>query len=154
MPFETVASAAAMSLAPTTFAQAPAAPQAPAPAQKAPQSYPERGSLWEKAIAAYEQKDKAQGAPAPGGILFVGSSSIVKWKSLTQDFPGLPVFGRGFGGSQIQDSTYYAGRIVLPYQPKTIVFYAGDNDLADGNSPELAIGDRIGAGMMVPIMAA
>jgi lysophospholipase L1-like esterase len=31
---------------------------------------------------------------------------------------------------------HYAARIVLKYAPRTIVFYAGDNDIADGKSPE------------------
>ena len=61
--------------------------------------------------------------PVPGGVLFVGSSSIKNWKNTADDFPGLAVINRGFGGSQIRHSTLYADRIVLPYKPKTIVFY-------------------------------
>ena len=57
---------------------------------------------------------------------------MVKWKSLKEDFPGLPVFNRGFGGSQSSDVLFYLDRVVLHYKPKTIVFYAGDNDLAAG----------------------
>jgi hypothetical protein len=82
-------------------------------------------------IRAFEAADAKQ-PPAPGGVLFVGSSSIRLWKTLADDFPGLPVTNRGFGGSQVADSTRYAGRIVLPYKPRTIVMYAGDNDLAAG----------------------
>jgi lysophospholipase L1-like esterase len=41
----------------------------------------------------------------------------------------LPVLNRGFGGSQIDDVTYYAERAVLRYKPKVIVFYAGENDM-------------------------
>jgi len=53
-----------------------------------------------------------------------------------KSFPDLPVINRGFGGSQVADSVAFAERIVLPYQPKVIVFYAGDNDIASGKSPE------------------
>lgn len=56
-------------------------------------------------------------------------------------FPGIKTINRGFGGSQIADSIYYADRIILPYKPKTIVFYAGDNDLASGKTPEQAAED-------------
>jgi lysophospholipase L1-like esterase len=48
----------------------------------------------------------------------------------------LPVINRGFGGSQLADSVEFAQRIVTPYKPKTVVLYAGDNDLARGNTPD------------------
>jgi len=37
--------------------------------------------------------------PEPGGVLFVGSSSIQAWPALAADFPGVTVLQRGFGGS-------------------------------------------------------
>jgi lysophospholipase L1-like esterase len=91
-------------------------------------------------IAAFETADKKQ-FPAPGGVLFIGSSSIRFWTTLAQDFPELPVLNRGFGGSQIADSVYYADRIVFPYQPKMIVMYAGTNDLNAGKSPAQVLKD-------------
>ena len=66
-------------------------------------------------------------------ILFVGSSSIRGWKT-RESFPDLPVINRGFGGSHISDVVHFADRIVLPYQPRLIVLYAGDNDVAGGKS--------------------
>lgn len=94
-----------------------------------PKSY----DRWEKTIAAMEKRDK-DAPPKEGGIYFCGSSSIVNW-DLAKSFPGLPVVKRGFGGSQIDDSTHFAPRIILPYKPATIVFYAGDNDIASGKKP-------------------
>ena len=79
--------------------------------------------------------------PQPDGVLFIGSSSIRMWKTLEQDFAGLPVINRGFGGSQIADSNHFAGRIVHPYKPRQIVLYAGDNDVAGGKSPETVLAD-------------
>ncbi|OOG62445.1 hypothetical protein B0E46_12420 [Rhodanobacter sp. B04] len=90
---------------------------------------------WNPAIAAFEAADRAH-APAPGSILFIGSSSIEHWKSLAADFPELSVINRGFGGSVISDSTFFADRIVAPYHARAIVMYAGDNDLEEGHSPE------------------
>ncbi len=75
-----------------------------------------------------------------GGILFVGSSSIVRW-DVAKWFPNMPVLNRGFGGSQIADSVHFAERIIVPYRPRTIVFYAGDNDLASGKTPEQVLAD-------------
>jgi len=89
---------------------------------------------WETAIRKFEEQDK-KSRPGPGGVLFVGSSSIRLWK-LDEHFPGKGYLNRGFGGSQIADSIYFADRIVLPHKPRTIVMYAGDNDLAKGKSPQ------------------
>ena len=88
---------------------------------------------WESAIAAFEEQDREQ-LPAPGGIVFVGSSSIRLW-DLERDFPDLPAINRGFGGSQVADSTHFAPRIVIPYQPRIVVLYAGDNDIAQDVAP-------------------
>ncbi|MGH8216061.1 MAG: SGNH/GDSL hydrolase family protein [Rhodanobacteraceae bacterium] len=57
------------------------------------------------------------------------------WTTLARDFPGVPTINRGFGGSAIADSTQYANRIVIPYRPRVIVMYAGDNDIAEGCTP-------------------
>lgn len=97
-------------------------------------------NVWEGAILKFEAEDK-QTPPVPGGILFVGSSSIVKWE-VKKAFPDLPVLNRGFGGSQISDVIHFFDRVVKPYAPKTIVFYSGDNDLdIGGKSGEQVIAD-------------
>ena len=90
---------------------------------------------WDKEISAFEQQDQAN-PPAKGGILFTGSSSIRMWKSVAEDFPGRAVLNRGFGGSQIADITRNFDRLVLPYAPRQIVIYSGDNDIGSGKSPE------------------
>jgi lysophospholipase L1-like esterase len=89
---------------------------------------------WEADIHAFETRDAAS-PPPQHGVLFVGSSSIRFWESLAQDFPNQQVINRGFGGSEVRDSTWYADRIVVPYAPRLVVFYAGDNDLNSGRSP-------------------
>ncbi len=97
-------------------------------------------SQWEKEIRAFEASDRTN-LPPQNAILFVGSSSFRKWTNLAQAFPGKPVINRGFGGSHIADSTALADRIIFPYQPRLIVFYAGDNDLAAGLSAEQVVAD-------------
>lgn len=98
-----------------------------------------KSAKWEKDIAAFEAADQKQ-PPPKGGIVFVGSSSIVRW-DVTKSFSGLPVINRGFGGSQIEDSTHFAERIVFPYEPTAIVFYAGDNDINTGKTAETVAAD-------------
>ncbi len=89
---------------------------------------------WEKEITAFERKDKEK-APPKNAVLFVGSSSIRLW-DLAKSFPGMTTINRGFGGSQLADSVHFAPRIVLKYEPRIIVLYAGDNDIAAGKTPK------------------
>jgi len=95
---------------------------------------------WENEIRAFEQSDSTN-KPPQNGILFIGSSSIRLWKTLKEDFPGLPVINRGFGGSHISDSIHFAERIVFPYKPRMIIMYAGANDINDGKSPKQVCND-------------
>ena len=94
---------------------------------------------WEKDIRAFEERDRQQ-PPPQDAVLFLGSSTIRIW-DLKKSFPDLVTINRGFGGSQFADSARYAGRIVIPCRPKTIVIYAGDNDIAGGKTPEQVSAD-------------
>lgn len=77
----------------------------------------------------------------PCQVLFVGSSSVRFWKTLSQDMAPFPVLNRGFGGSQISDVNHYFDRVVTPYRPRAIVFYAGENDIHAGESPDAVAAD-------------
>jgi lysophospholipase L1-like esterase len=90
-------------------------------------------------IAAFDAYDH-KNAPPRDPILFVGSSTIRLWQT-ADAFPNLPVINRGFGGSTIADVNHYADRIVFKYKPRIIVFYAGDNDIAAGRSPDRVCAD-------------
>lgn len=90
-------------------------------------------------IEAFEAWD-LKNVPPPNPVLFVGSSSIRLWPSATY-FPDLPVINRGFGGSHISYVNFYLERTVLKYLPRAIVFYAGDNDIAAGKTPEKVLDD-------------
>lgn len=93
-----------------------------------------RFAKWEKAITAFEESDRND-SPPKNGAVFVGSSSIRMW-DVKQSFPNLPAINRGFGGSQIEDSAHFADRIVAVYQPRVVVFYAGDNDINAGKKAD------------------
>ncbi len=95
---------------------------------------------WQKDILAFAKKD-AEKAPPENPIVFTGSSSIVKWKSLAEDFPGLPVMNRGFGGSEVFDSFNYAHLTVIKYKPRQVVMYAGGNDINAGKTPQRVFAD-------------
>jgi lysophospholipase L1-like esterase len=94
---------------------------------------------FETEIVAFEKWDRQNAVPRDC-ILFVGSSSIRLWPT-AESFPDLPVINRGFGGSTIADVNRYTDRIVLKYRPRAVVFYAGDNDIAGGSSPQQVFSD-------------
>jgi lysophospholipase L1-like esterase len=94
---------------------------------------------WAKEMAAFEEQDKVS-RPSPGGIVFVGSSSIRLW-DLTKAFPKLPVLNRGFGGSEISDSVQHVDLLVIRHKPRVVIFYAGDNDIANKKTPATVAGD-------------
>jgi lysophospholipase L1-like esterase len=91
--------------------------------------------VWDREINAFVARDRTNPPPSHG-VLFIGSSTIRFWTSLATDFPGVPVINRGFGGSEIKDSTHFADQILFPYAPRAIFFRAGGNDIADGEAPE------------------
>lgn len=101
----------------------------------AAETSPSGSAKWESDIATFERADRSQ-PPPTNAVLFVGSSSIRMWKTLSNDFAGIPIVQRGFGGSQLSDSLHFAPRIVLPYAPRLVVVYAGDNDIAAGKSAQ------------------
>ncbi len=99
-----------------------------------PAGAPFKPQDWPKEFAAFAQEDAAKPFP-PGGVVFVGSSTIRLWK-LAGDFPGLPVLNRGFGGSSGPDVPPKLELLALKHRPRAVVYYEGDNDLARGETPE------------------
>lgn len=88
---------------------------------------------WEAEIRKFEEADQKT-APPTGGNAFIGSSSIRMWK-LEASFPNQNCLNRGFGGSEMADAARYVDRIVIPAEPRVIVVYAGDNDIANKKTP-------------------
>jgi lysophospholipase L1-like esterase len=113
----------------TLLVSAGATHQAPATAQ---------ADKWAKEMAAFEEQDRTD--PAIGGIVFVGSSSIRLW-DLKKSFPDVPALSRGFGGSEIPDSVAHVDLLVIRHKPRIVVFYAGDNDIAAGRTPQQVFDD-------------
>lgn len=106
-------------------------------AQPALRATPEK---WTKAIDDFTTADR-NNPPPRDSVVFVGSSSIRRWTTLQNDFPGVQAINRGFGGSELADSVFYADRIVIPYRPRIVVLYAGENDLNAGKTPETVFAD-------------
>ncbi len=90
---------------------------------------------WDGALKGFAASEMTN-PPPQDAILFIGSSSIVKWKSLAHDFPDHRCINRGFGGSFLSDSANLVHSLVLPLHPKQIIVYAGGNDINGGRAPE------------------
>lgn len=108
------------------------------PAGARSQTQPDQAPTLEQALGAevdrFVAADRAA-PPAPCQVLFVGSSSIVKWReTIAADMAPMPVIERGFGGSHIEYVNRWFDEIVAPYKPRAIVFYAGENDIDAGKS--------------------
>ena len=93
---------------------------------------PEQPPFWSD-IQNFKKQDSIS-FPPKNAILFIGSSSFTMWKGVQDSFPGFTIINRGFGGSTLMDQIRYESDIVFPYQPKQIVIYCGENDLASSDS--------------------
>ena len=94
---------------------------------------------YEAEIESFRQWDTKNSAPADA-VLFTGSSTVRLWAT-ADAFPSFPVINRGFGGSQIPEASHYLQDVVLKYRPAVVVFYAGDNDINAGRTPDQIVAD-------------
>jgi len=81
------------------------------------------------------KKLDAEKTPPKDAILFLGSSSFTMWKDVADYFPDKTIINRAFGGSRLLNLNYYAEDLLNPYQPKQVVIYCGENDIAHGEKP-------------------
>lgn len=108
----------------------------PAPASASSPEMAAAYARWRSSIDAFSAQDREH-PPANGAVLFVGSSTIRFWSHLAQDFRQVPVIlNRGFGGSTMADCSLLVRDLVTRYQPRQVLVYAGDNDLAEGRTPQ------------------
>jgi lysophospholipase L1-like esterase len=82
-------------------------------------------------LAAVAARGQAA-SPEHGGIVFTGSSIFQYWTHLKEQMAPLPVLNRAVVGAVTQDMLERIGRLVLPYQPRIVVFYCGGNDVSIG----------------------
>lgn len=95
---------------------------------------------WEADMVRFAAEDAARPPPADPAV-FTGSSSFRMWETLAADFPGVAVLNRGFGGSQARDVAWHADAVAIRYRPRTLLLYAGENDIDAGRSPAQVLAD-------------
>ena len=74
-------------------------------------------------------------------IIFYGSSSVRLWVGMKKDLAPFNVLNLGFGGSTYAWCIHYFNEIFEGARPNKIVLYAGENDLAQGKSPQEVVND-------------
>ena len=94
----------------------------------------EAAPRFEKEVALFEAADKKT-PPPKGQIVFVGSSTMVDWDA-AKYFPDQKIVNRALWGSALVDAVRLVDRLILPHQPRTVVLYAGDNDIDGGVTTE------------------
>lgn len=84
-------------------------------------------------IKAFRRADSTS-MPPQNAILLIGSSSFTNWKDVAKYFPEHTIINRGFGGSSLPHMTMYAEDIIFKYNPKQIIIYCGENDIAGSST--------------------
>jgi hypothetical protein len=92
----------------------------------------QQAAYW-KDIQAFRKQDSLA-FPPKDAILFIGSSSFTNWKDAQSYFPQYRIINRGFGGSTLRDVIRYANDIIIPYHPKQVVIYCGENDFSESDA--------------------
>jgi len=91
-------------------------------------------------VSRWVAQDAADALPG-NSVLFVGSSSVRRWESLTRDFSDYNIIQRGWGGAHLSGVNDYAPWVVQPYHPSAIVMWAGTNDIRAGKTPQTVLAD-------------
>lgn len=132
-PQALLTAALALALGTVAYAQPPAA--------TAPRARPaQTGPRFASEIQAFADADKAN-MPPPCEVVFVGSSTIHFWDTLSQDMAPIKVINRGFGGSTMPDANMYFDQTIGRYKPRLIVYYEGDNDIAAKHTSDQLLAD-------------
>jgi lysophospholipase L1-like esterase len=89
---------------------------------------------YETEVRALEVARATQPLPSDPAV-FYGSSSITLWRTLARDLANTRAVNLGFGGSTLEACVWFFDRLIPPTRPASLIVYAGDNDLGDGQTP-------------------
>ena len=102
--------------------------------------YDEKSRKWAyPEIEAFERQDTIVDYPNDA-ILFIGSSSIRLWKTLTREMHPYPIIQRGYGGAHFRDMVFFTDRVLSDHQLSMVVCFVA-NDISgskdDGTPKEV-----------------
>lgn len=92
---------------------------------------------WAKAIDGFDQLNKTESHPADS-VLFIGSSSIRRWLTISTDMTPYSPIRRGYGGAKFTDMAVFAERVISPHQYRALVMFVGNGVVgeASDHTPE------------------
>jgi lysophospholipase L1-like esterase len=93
-------------------------------------------SRWDYTIGGFALEDEIVQFEK-GDIVATGSSSVRFWRHrIRDDLSPLTIIPRGFGGSNMNDVLHHMETLVLKHEPRAVILYEGDNDVAQNVSTE------------------
>lgn len=85
---------------------------------------------WEYTMIGFRIEDEVN-PKQQGAIVATGSSSMRFWDHrIHDDLKPLTIISRGFGGSNMNDLMTYLEDLVIKHNPRAVMIYEGDNDVA------------------------
>lgn len=88
---------------------------------------------YEEEVRGLEARIRTCNLSAP--VVFYGSSTMRLWETLAQDLRSDDLLNLAFGGSTLEACVWFFERLPVAAKARSLVLYAGDNDLGDGRSP-------------------
>ena len=77
-------------------------------------------------------------------VMLAGSSSIEFWESSKQDLDPIVSYNHGIGGTTIEEwGEKLNARLVYPYKPKMVVYYAGINNVINSKQDPTTIWNNL-----------
>jgi lysophospholipase L1-like esterase len=90
-------------------------------------------------VKMHEPLPNGQGRQGRCVLWFVGSSSIYRWTTLADDMAPWITRNRGVAGAFLPELRQRFANENAPVLPDAIIFYGGDNDIANGETATAAI---------------
>ncbi len=98
-------------------------------------------ATYESKAVAYEKKYKSE---EDHHILLVGSSSMENWKTSSNDLLPMVTYNHGIGGTTVEQwSEDLNERLAYPYNPKTLVYYVGINNVINSHDDAATINNKL-----------
>jgi lysophospholipase L1-like esterase len=93
---------------------------------------------WEKSMVEFDAQNAAESDPTDA-VLFIGSSSIRRWESMTTDMSPYRTIRRGYGGAKFTDMAIFVDRVIQPHQYRALVMFVGNGVVGkpEDHSPDL-----------------